>query len=98
MSAKSADLGVIARELALDSLLGLYTIGVATHIPGVANKLPDALSRMWAPVPYAFPRELVGVAEDEAPPRGAAFWRTSAPRHRAGRAFGGRGRRGDSGT
>ncbi len=47
LASRSPDLNLIARELALDAVLGLYTIGMATHIPGVSNKLPDDLSRMW---------------------------------------------------
>ena len=85
MSSSAPGLNLIARELALDSVLGLYTVGVAVHIPGVANKLPDALSRMWAPEPHQFPPELAGVPETPVPPRGGRFWRTAVVRHRGGR-------------
>ena len=84
LASKSADLNLIARELALDSVQGLYTIGMATHIPGVSNILPDDLSRMWAPVPHAFPKALVGIAEHVAPPRDKSFWRTTNGVHRRG--------------
>ncbi len=63
LSSRSPDLNLIARELALDAVLGLYTIGMATHIPGVSNKLPDDLSRMWAPEPHPFPSALLLVPE-----------------------------------
>ena len=89
MSSPAPGLNLIARELALDSVLGLYTVGLAVHIPGVANKLPDALSRMWAPEPHAFPIELEGVDETPVPPRSGHFWRTAVVRHRGGN----RGRR-----
>ena len=85
MSSSAPALSLIAREFALDAVLGLYTVGVAVHIPGVANKLPDDLSRMWAPEPHKFPAELVGVAETPVPPRNGYFWRTAVVRHRGGR-------------
>ena len=44
----TSNLNLIARELVLDAVLGLYTVGRATHIPGVSNRLPDKLSWMWA--------------------------------------------------
>ena len=84
LASRSPDLNLIARELALDAVLGLYTIGMATHIPGVSNKLPDDLSRMWAPDPHVFPIELSGIPEVMAPPRDRTFWRTTSIKHRAG--------------
>ena len=44
----SADLNVTAWERGSDAVLGLYTVGLATHIRGVSGRLPDDLSRMWA--------------------------------------------------
>ena len=85
LASSSPALNLISRELALDSVLGLYTVGLCIHIPGVANNLPDALSRMWAPDAYKFPRELVGVPETPAPARDGKFWKTAMPKHRAGR-------------
>ena len=84
LASRSPDLNLIARERALDALLGLCTIGMAMHIPGVSNKLPDDLSRMWAPDPHVFPIELSGIPEAMAPPRDRAFWRTTSIKHRAG--------------
>ena len=84
LASKSADLNLIARELALDSVLGLYIIGMATHIPGVSNILPDDLSRMWAPDPHPFPKALAGVPEHHAPPRDKSFWKTATSTHRRG--------------
>ena len=60
LASSSPALALIAREIALDSVLGLYTVGIAVHIPGVSNMLPDDLSRMWAPEPHEFPSVLVG--------------------------------------
>jgi len=82
LSSSSPALSLIAREIALDSVLGLYTVGVATHIPGVSNMLPDDLSRMWAPEPHAFPAILQGVAEHVPPERDHTFWKTVQGSHK----------------
>ena len=87
LSSKSPNLNLVARELALDAVLGLYTIGMAVHIPGVSNKLPDDLSRMWAPEPHACPLELVDIPEHSLPLRDGSFWRTTTPTHRRGLAW-----------
>ena len=58
LTSKSADLNLIARELALDAVLGLHTVELVTHIPGVSNRLPDELSWMWAPKPHPLPQPL----------------------------------------
>ena len=84
LASRSPALNLIARELALDAVLGLYTVGIATHIPGVANNLPDDLSRMWAPDPHLFPAELISVPEISAPVRDRMFWKTTSATHRAG--------------
>jgi len=83
LSSSSPALSLIAREIALDSVLGLYTVGVAVHIPGVSNILPDDLSRMWAPEPHAFPSILQGVAEHVAPERDRMFWKTTQLAHKS---------------
>jgi len=82
LASSSPALSLIAREIALDSVLGLYTVGVATHIPGVSNMLPDDLSRMWAPEPHAFPSVLQAVPEHVAPDRGHTFWKTTQGSHK----------------
>ena len=87
LSSKSPNLNLVARELALDAVLGLYTIGMAVHIPGVSNKLPDDLSRMWALEPHACPLELVDIPEHSLPLRDGSFWRTTTPTHRRGLAW-----------
>ena len=87
MSSTSPALNLVARELALDAVLGLYRIGLATHIPGIANTLPDDLSRMWAPdqAKHTFPAQLRGVHETVAPPRDGKFWHSIGKTHRRGR-------------
>ena len=40
LSSKPADLNVVAQELALDAVLGLQSLDLATHIPGVSHSLP----------------------------------------------------------
>ena len=77
LTSPSPALNLIARELALDRALGLYTIGVATHIPGASNKLPDDLSRMWAPEPHTLPIELANVQRVQEPIRDKHFWKTA---------------------
>ena len=49
LKASGAGPNFIGRELALDLALGSYRPDVGTHVPGVANVGPDALSRMMAP-------------------------------------------------
>ena len=85
MSSSSPALNAIARELALDSVLGLYKIGFATHVPGIANILADDLSRMWAPDAHDFPEQLRHVRQEHVPPRDSEFWRATQPRPRGGR-------------
>ena len=85
LQSASPDLNVIAREIALDATLGLYHVGVAVHIPGIANKLPDDLSRMWAPEPHELPHELRHVPQHQVPDLGRQFWRSAHSAHRGGR-------------
>ena len=86
LQSASANLNVIAREIALDATLGLYRIGVAIHIPGISNKMPDDLSRMWAPEPHAMPLELRQVPQHAVPHMGREFWKSAQPRRRGGHA------------
>jgi hypothetical protein len=82
VSSKSPTLNAVAAEVALDLAVRDYTLSVVAHIPGVANVEADALSRLSAPEPKAFPRSLRGVPEHVAPPRGAVFWRAAGPPRR----------------
>ena len=86
LASPSADLALVAREIAMDAILGLYTVGVATHIPGVSNVLPDDLSRLWAPDRHRFPRELRGLPEVPVPDLGPNFWKTTGLSQRGGEA------------
>ena len=49
MQPHSAQLGVIAREMALDIAAAAYAPDICEHLPGVANAGSDALSRLHAP-------------------------------------------------
>ena len=69
-------LNAIAREMALDVCEGQYELNVLEHIPGISNKLPDALSRLFAPEPQPWPVELNLSRCRSAPARGDDFWRT----------------------
>ena len=80
LSSTSADLSVIARELALDAVLGLYSVRLVIHTLRVSNRPPDDLSRMWAPQPHLPPQPLECVPRQHAPDRGR--WFTGARSHR----------------
>ena len=84
LQSASPSLNLIAREIALDATLGLYHLGVAVHIPGIANKLPDDLSRMWAPEPHQIPMELLDVPRHQVPTLDSTFWLSARPAHRGG--------------
>ena len=45
----SNSLGIIARELVLDVALSTHCPDEAVHIPGLANKAADTLSRLYQP-------------------------------------------------
>ena len=56
---------IIAREIAVQAALANYFPIIAEHVPGVANRIPDILSRRFQPLKekWALPQELR--AEDE---------------------------------
>ena len=71
--------GIIARELALDVARACYVPTVVEHVPGVANKTCDTLSRLHEPGKDAgLPQHLVEVPRARPPPRDAAFFPTLA--------------------
>ena len=76
MASPSPELNAIAREIAFDAHQGRYEIQLAVHIPGIANRLPDELSRTWAPQPKPIPPELHDIRATTAPARDATFWKT----------------------
>ena len=90
LSSSSPNLNMVARDLALDSVLGMYSVGLASHIPGISNVLPDHLSRLWAPEAHGFPSVLRNVPEVVAPPRDASFWKSATPTRRGGAVADGR--------
>ena len=54
----SPRMGLVAREMALDISASTYSPDVASHIPGVANRAADALSRASGPSPPPLPSYL----------------------------------------
>ena len=58
--AHSAGLSIIAREVALLRAELDLQLSRFVHVPGVADGWADALSRLMAPAPSAFPRALGG--------------------------------------
>ena len=65
MQAKGAGTSVVARELALDVADCLYTPAIGEHVPGVANKLADYLSRLDDHVDEPIPGPLRNVSWSE---------------------------------
>ena len=89
MSSPSELLNAVGREIAFDAAVGDYQVMVFEHVPGVANKVPDWLSRVRRPASHGTngprPASLEGAEAVEIPRRDAAWWRTRvAPRESAG--------------
>ena len=66
-SSASGNIRLILNEMALDEAdmgAGLTSL---MHIPGLSNKWPDALSRIWEPKPQAFPNALASVPRTHVP-------------------------------
>ena len=61
LSSRSPSPNRVAAELALDRALHGVKVNVATHIPGVANTVADALFRLGAPERKELPAVLAGV-------------------------------------
>ena len=72
--AKSLELNVIAREVALDQALQQYRLTLLEHIPGVTNLEADYLSRIHSPHPPAMPEQLKRAALTPVK-FGEGFWR-----------------------
>ena len=73
----SPSLGLIAREIALDISESVYTPDLATHVPGMSNTFPDALSREHEPgKQFVLPDALLHVPREEVPERDDSFYRT----------------------
>ncbi len=83
MSSPTEGLNAIGREIAFDSAMGDYHIVLFEHIPGVANKVPDWLSRVRRPREHGVqgprPSVLDGAESLSGPRRDETWWRTRAP-------------------
>ena len=83
LTSKSADFDLIARELVLDAALGLYTVGLATHIPAfpTGHRMSchgcGLLSRTRC-------RSLFSACQHRSPVRDRWFWKTAVLKHRSG--------------
>ena len=79
MQPHSQQLGVIAREMALDIAAASYSPDVAVHIPGVANVVADCLSRIHAPDKKSLPFSLRDIPESKVANRNRSWWRALPP-------------------
>jgi len=68
---------LVAAELQLELAEFSVHISTLTHIPGISNVLPDALSRLWAPEISEIPAELQSVTRTPVPLRDTEFWRSA---------------------
>ena len=76
MQPHSAQLAIIARELALDIAAAMYTPDVVEHVPGVSNIAADSLSRINDPTKTVpIPSYLRDVPRHECTSRDATWWR-----------------------
>ena len=81
MQPHSPSLGAVAREVALDIADAIYEPQLVSHVPGVANKAADALSRKFDPnFEYLLPEVLRHSTEVMPEPRDATWWRASMSR------------------
>ena len=78
MQPHSSALGLIARELALDIATTAYAPDEAVHIPGLANKAADILSRLYGPSPPPLPDYLPEHLCHRCSPRPRGWWRSLA--------------------
>ena len=79
MASPSPGLNLLTREVAIDVALATYAVKVSYgHIAGVLNEAADALSRLTAPEPKAFPESLDRTMEHKVAPRVRAWWRSSS--------------------
>ena len=74
----SGGMNAIAREYALDASEGAYEPDLISHIPGVANKVSDILSRRLDPKyahTWKVPAFLEHAEQVFPPPRPLTWWR-----------------------
>ena len=76
-ASRNPGVNTLLEELALEDaeLDRGYTL--LTHIPGVSNVLPDAISRLQAPEPKAFPECLAHITGTPVPLRTDQFYLTT---------------------
>ena len=75
MRSSSPSVNLIAREMALTMGDSKYRPSIRDHLPGVANKVADALSRKVAPrSQFQLPRSLLNIPETKAPVRDASYY------------------------
>ena len=60
--ARSPDMSIVAREIALDQAMGIYEFTMLQHINTKMNRISDPLSRQSDPNPPNFPHNLLGEA------------------------------------
>ncbi|HIG16147.1 MAG TPA: hypothetical protein EYQ31_01985 [Candidatus Handelsmanbacteria bacterium] len=76
LAARSPSCNVIAKELALDLSECAHPPILAEHIPGIVNVTADALSRLSAPTPAAFPASLAGLQPTPVAHRSKSWWKS----------------------
>ena len=76
-TSRSKSLNAVIREIALIEARAGSSCLTTKHIPGVANTVPDALSRVTAPRPAHLPLEVSRAIRCLAPVRDDKFWITS---------------------
>ena len=77
MQPHSSRINMVAREIALDVAMSTYTPQVVEHLPGIANKAADSLSRLSDPSgKYQIPTYLLQVTRHWCEPRGKAFYKS----------------------
>jgi hypothetical protein len=76
-TSRAKPINAVIREIALTEALHGAPLPIVRHIPGVANVVPDALSRLSAPRPSPLPETLSGVIRSWPQVRDGSFWPTS---------------------
>ena len=74
LSSSDARLNSIMQELSLQVAVYGLNLGLLAHTPGLANKLPDALSRKFQAAGWQLPEQLRSCRERTVPPRLASWW------------------------
>jgi hypothetical protein len=81
-ASRATEMNKIIAEIALmEAVLGV-SITSLSHIPGLSNDTPDALSRLWAPEAKSIPDRLQEVTREDCPVRDRSFWLTMLPPRR----------------